>query len=159
MTEDVRKFMQYLKNEAVGETTLYCPFRLYQSLKSLSEVPSTEVSKNSHKCVFVYNKLTHLTEIEIIPNSYSYKIIRNIQNSTSKRAQSIDRLEQEMDLFTMCIQSMFYLGTIRTNREIGYLLRGVRRLAQTLDIKRSKKKEYIYECFSQIVRILENVTF
>ena len=143
-----------------GTSTLFCPCKLFNSLKALSEVPSTQISKNSHKCVFILNRSTNLTDIEIVNNNYSYQIIRNIQNSASKvkDIQSIDRLYDEMWLFTMCLESMFYLGIIKTNRDIGYVLRGIRRLAKTLDIKRSKKKEFIYDCFSQIIRILENIT-
>lgn len=161
-TNDISDFLDLLDSEECinsGTKILYCPAKLFSSLKKLSVTKSTNVYLNSHKCVFVYNNNTHLTEIEIIPNSYSYQLIRNIQNSTTKEPQSIDVFAKEtnMNLLTECLESMFCLGIVSTNRDIGVLIRGFRRLAKTLDIKHSKEKDYIYQCFSQIIRILENI--
>lgn len=169
----IENFSTHIKSLASSDTvfkTLFCPYKLYESLKNLSAYRGG-IMMNSHKCVFVYNPKTKLTEIEIVQNTYTYKVIRNIQNrsvnsnantnpnmkANSKTYQSIDRLYDDMDIFTMCIESMFVLKIIRDNKDLGFLLRGCRRLAQTLNITKSSKKEYIHQCLSQIVRILGSI--
>lgn len=154
----VKRFKKQL-SKTEGVQVLYCPARLFNSLKGLSDEHAYNVYQNSHKCVFMLNKKTHLTEIKIVPNSYSYKLIRTVKNANAKEEniQSINRLSKEMDRFTMCLQSMFYLGIVSTNRDIGILIRGIRRLAKTLNIKYSTKKEYILQCFSEIITILESI--
>jgi len=142
-----------------GVTNIYCPLTVFESLKRLSNEESHNIYENSHKCIFTLNKNSHLTEFNIVPNTYSYKIIRNIQNARTKQdnIQSINRLSEEMPIFIMCVQSMFYLKIVNTNKDVGILIRGIRRLATTLNIQHSVKKEYIFQCFSDIIRILENI--
>lgn len=155
--------MEYLKNNhGTGTKVLFCPFKLFHSLKMMSKMKSDEIYKNSHKCVFIINQSTNLIEIEIVPNSYSYRLVRNLQNTsiyTHVNPQTIDRLQLEMNLFTEALQSMFYLKIVKTNHDIGIVMRGLKALAKTLDIKKSKKKDYIYQCLSKIISILENINF